>query len=51
MYEMERDNPEVIWVDQIYNIYNAEGQRKMGQEIIEQLDGKIDAWGCSIGSG
>lgn len=51
MYEMERDNPDVVWVDQIYNIYNAEGQRTMGKEIVRQLDGKVDAWGCSIGSG
>jgi cystathionine beta-synthase len=51
MYQQERDNPDVVWVDQIYNKYNAIGQMKMGYEIYEQLDGKIDAWGCSVGSG
>lgn len=51
MYELERDNPDVVWVDQIYNKYNYIGQMKMGYEVFEQLDGKIDAWGCSIGSG
>jgi cysteine synthase A len=51
MYELERDNPDVIWVDQIYNKYNYIGQMSMGKEIYKQLDGKIDAWGCSIGSG
>jgi cysteine synthase A len=51
MYELERDNPDVVWVDQIYNPYNTEGQKSMGREIYKQLDGKIDAWGCSIGSG
>jgi len=51
MYELERDNPDIVWVDQIYNPYNTEGQKEMGREIYRQLDGKIDAWGCSIGSG
>jgi len=51
MYELERNNSDVVWVDQIYNKYNYKGQMKMGYEIYEQLDGKIDAWGCSIGSG
>lgn len=51
MYELERGNPDVVWVDQIYNKYNYIGQMKMGYEIYEQLYGKIDAWGCSIGSG
>lgn len=51
MYELERDNPDIIWIDQIYNKYNYIGQKSMGNEIYEQLNGKIDAWGCSIGSG
>lgn len=51
MYELERNNPDVIWVDQIYNKYNYIGQMTMGYEIYDQLDGEIDAWGCSIGSG
>lgn len=51
MYELERDNPGVVWVDQIYNKYNFIGQKNMGYEIYEQLDGQIDAWGCSFGSG
>ena len=50
MYELERDNPEVVWVDQIYNWANVIGQMGMGREIYRQLEGKIDAWGCSIGS-
>jgi cystathionine beta-synthase len=51
MYTLERDNPDVVWVDQIYNKYNYIGQMGMGYEIYEQLDGKIDAWGCAVGSG
>jgi len=50
-YELEKNDPNVVWVDQIYNKFNYIGQMKMGYEIYEQLDGKIDAWGCSIGSG
>ncbi|MFQ6123435.1 MAG: PLP-dependent cysteine synthase family protein [Candidatus Heimdallarchaeota archaeon] len=51
MEELEKSNPDAVWVDQIYNKYNYIGQMKMGDEIYNQLEGKIDAWGCSIGSG
>ena len=51
MYELERDNPDVVWVDQIYNRYNTVGQMGMGYEAYQQLGGEIDAWGCSVGSG
>jgi cysteine synthase len=51
MYRMEQDNPDVVWVDQIYNDANVKGHMTMGEEIFKQLDGKIDAWGASIGSG
>jgi|FaiFalDrversion2_1042247.scaffolds.fasta_scaffold00031_3 cysteine synthase len=50
-YELEKNDPKVVWVDQIYNKYNYIGQMKIGYEVYEQLDGKIDAWVCSIGSG
>ena len=51
MSELEMENPQVVWVDQIYNKYNYIGQMSMGYEIYDQLDGKIDAWGCAVGSG
>ncbi|TFG08535.1 cysteine synthase family protein [Candidatus Thorarchaeota archaeon] len=51
MYEMERDNPDVIWVDQIYNDANWKAHMQMGEEIYTQLEGNIDAWGASVGSG
>jgi cysteine synthase len=51
MFELEKEGSDVVWVDQIYNEHNYLGQKSMGLEIIDQLDGKIDAWGCSIGSG
>ena len=39
MYELERNNPDAVWVDQIYNSYNTIGQMKMVYELYEQLDG------------
>ncbi|NLN70354.1 MAG: pyridoxal-phosphate dependent enzyme [Chloroflexi bacterium] len=48
---MEETEPKSVWVDQITNKYNFIGQKIMAQEIYEQLDGKIDAIGCSVGAG
>lgn len=50
-YELEKNDPNVVWVDQIYNKYNYIGQMSIGYELYEQLDGKIDAFGCAVGSG
>ena len=50
-YEMELNDPDVVWVDQIYNPYNAIGQQAIGREILDQLDGRVDAFGCAVGSG
>lgn len=50
-YEMEKNDPDVVWVDQIYNKYNYIGHMTMGYELYDQLDGKIDAFGCAVGSG
>jgi cystathionine beta-synthase len=51
MSRLEDENPDVVWVDQIFNKYNYIGQMGIGYELYDQLDGKIDAWGCSVGSG
>lgn len=48
---MEQQDPKCVWVDQIYNEYNLEGQKKMAYEIYEQLDGKVDAIGGSVAAG
>ena len=48
---MEASDSHCVWVDQIYNKYNYIGQKNMAKEIYEQLDGKIDAIGCSVGAG
>jgi cystathionine beta-synthase len=50
-YELEKNDPNVVWVDQIYNKYNYIGQMSIGYELYEQLDGKIDAFGCAVSSG
>jgi len=50
-YELEKNDPNIVWVDQIYNKYNYIGHMTMGYELYEQLDGKIDAFGCAVGSG
>lgn len=50
--QLEEDKTEnCVWVDQIYNPYNYIGQESLGREIYTQLDGQIDAIGCSVSSG
>ncbi len=51
MYMLEKENEDHVWVDQIYNDANWQGQMNMGEEIYEQLEGQVDAWGASVGSG
>lgn len=46
----EENDPDAVWMDQIYNRYNYIGQTSLGREIYAQLDGKIDAIGCSLAS-
>jgi cysteine synthase len=48
---MEENDPRCVWVDQIYNKYNFLAQKTLAYEIYDQLDGKIDAVGASVGSG
>lgn len=47
----EDNDPKAIWIDQIYNRNNFIGQKQMSREIYEQLDGHIDAVGCSAAAG
>lgn len=48
---LEEQDAKSVWIDQIYNLHNYEGQKSMAREVFEQLDGKIDAVGCSVASG
>jgi cysteine synthase len=50
-YELEKNNDDVVWVDQIFNKHNYIGQKAIGYELYDQLDGQVDAFGCSVGSG
>jgi cysteine synthase A len=51
-FELERDNQDMWWVNQLCNMNNAFAHRDTtGKEIVEQLDGKVDGWVSSIGSG
>jgi len=50
MEDLERSRPNTCWVDQMNNPDNPKGQMSMGKEIVEQLDGKVDAFVASIGS-
>lgn len=48
---LEQQDEKSVWIDQIYNMHNIEGQKAMAKEVYEQLDGKVDAVGCSVASG
>jgi len=51
-YELERDDPKIWWANQMCNINNALAHRDTtGKEILEQLDGEVDGWVASIGTG
>lgn len=51
MSDLEERSENTVWVDQIYNKYNKIGQMAIGYELYDQLEGRIDAWGCAVGSG
>ena len=51
-YELERTDPKIWWPNQMCNIYNASAHRDTtGGEILEQLEGEVDGWVASIGTG
>lgn len=51
-HDLERSDPTVWWANQSYNHHNALAHKETtGREILEQLDGRIDAWVASIGTG
>lgn len=51
-YELEMSEPGVWWANQLCNMDNARANRDTtGPEILEQLEGKVDGWVASIGSG
>lgn len=51
-YDLETKNKSFWWADQVDNMDNVLAHKgTTGKEILEQLDGKIDAWVASIGTG
>jgi len=51
-FELERSDAAVWWANQSYNPDNTAAHRDTtGKEILEQLQGPVDAWVASIGTG
>ena len=49
--EVERSSPRTWWAQQFSNPSNTKAHLRTGEEIFEQLDGKVDAFVASIGVG
>ncbi len=50
--DLERANPEIWWARQFSNAFNYGAHREWtAREILEQTDGKIDAFVASVGTG
>jgi len=51
-YLLQKSDPTHWWANQLCNVDNTKAHRDhTGKEIIEQMDGKVDAWVASIGTG
>ncbi|MDP6038445.1 MAG: cysteine synthase family protein [Candidatus Latescibacteria bacterium] len=51
-YDLQEADPSNWWANQLCNIDNTKAHREeTGKEILEQMDGKVDAWVASIGTG
>jgi len=50
-YEIERSQPKTWWARQFSNPANTRAHLTTGKEILEQMDGKVDAFVASIGTG
>jgi len=49
--ELERSNPKTWWARQFSNPANTAAHIKTGREILRQMDGDVDAFVMSIGTG
>ncbi|MGA2785641.1 MAG: cysteine synthase family protein [Candidatus Bathyarchaeia archaeon] len=49
--ELERTHSNVWWARQFSNPQNVEAQKETAREILSQLDGKVDCFTASIGTG
>ncbi len=50
-YEVERSQPKTWWARQFSNPANTRAHLTTGREILEQMDGRVDAFVASIGTG
>ncbi|MDK1081314.1 MAG: cysteine synthase family protein [Anaerolineae bacterium] len=51
-YQLENNDSTNWWANQLCNTNNTKAHREnTGREILEQMDGKIDGWVASIGTG
>ena len=51
-YDLQEREPSHWWANQLCNVDNTTAHREhTGTEILAQMDGKVDAWVASIGTG
>ena len=51
-FNLQQRSSSIWWANQLCNVDNAKAHREhTGKEILGQVDGKIDAWVASIGTG
>ena len=51
-YDLQQSDPSIWWANQLCNIDNTRAHREhTGREILAQLDGQIDGWVASVGTG
>jgi cysteine synthase A len=51
-YDLGQNNPSYWWANQLCNVDNTKAHREYtGTEILEQMEGPIDGWVASVGTG
>jgi len=51
-YDLQKSDPSIWWSNQLCNVNNTKAHKEQtGVEILEQMDGGVDAWVASIGTG
>ena len=51
-YDLQQSDPSNWWANQLCNVDNAAAHRDgTGNEILDQMDGSIDGWVASVGTG
>ena len=51
-YDLQQNDSSIWWANQLCNVDNTKAHREhTGREILEQMDGNIDGWVASVGTG